>query len=128
MPPTYRGKLDALSMLISGLCMVHCVVLPLLVSTLPVMGIEVMENPWIELTTIVFALWVGGMAVIKGYRKYHRKSFIVWLFVAGMLVMASANAAGEGHEATMKTAGVLLVGIAHLLNYRLAKKCITCKD
>jgi hypothetical protein len=128
MQATYRGRMDALSVFISTLCIIHCIVLPLFVSTLSILNIEVLENFWLELTTVILAFLIGGTAIFKGYLKYHRKKSVLWLFVTGMVLMVVANSMNESTEVLLKLTGGVLIVCAHIHNYRHSQKiCACCK-
>jgi hypothetical protein len=120
----YKSYLDSISIGISALCVVHCIVLPIFLSTLPLWGVEVLENSAIEAITILSTLLAGGWAIGKGYWKYHQHLFIPVLFTAGLFSMMSANfMQTEVLEMLLKGSGAILIVSAHVVNW---KKCSAC--
>jgi hypothetical protein len=74
-------NLDKLGIGASLLCAIHCALLPVLFTTLPLMGIELLENEQVELGFILFSLVVGCFALYNGYKKHHRKISPLKVFV-----------------------------------------------
>jgi hypothetical protein len=126
MQQTYKGRMDTLSIFISGLCIIHCIILPLFVSTLSILSIEVLENPWLELITVLLALLIGGAAIFRGYFKFHRKQTVLWLFVIGITLMMIANTMEESKEAFIKVVGAVMITFGHIRNYRLSRRYSVC--
>lgn len=117
-------NLDFFSIAVSLLCVVHCIGLPILFSTLPLWGMEVLENRFIELASILLTLLAGGEAIRKGYVRYHRSVYIVVVFLLGFSLMTVANFVDAPvWEMLLKGSGALFVIGAHLTNW---KKCRAC--
>jgi hypothetical protein len=70
------GKInwDALGIGTSLACAIHCALLPLILTSLPVLGIEVIDNVAFEYTMIFIALGIGSFALLHGYRRHHHNS------------------------------------------------------
>jgi hypothetical protein len=117
----YKGKFDRLGIAVSFICLVHCVVLPVFLTTLSFAGMEVLHNRILELGTLLLAVSTGFMAMRNGYLK-HEQSGIVVVFVLGMVLMISGNFSfTEPFETLCKTAGALLVIGAHIRNFRVSR-------
>jgi uncharacterized membrane protein len=115
----YRSGLDSISIFIASLCIVHCIVLPVFLTTLPLWGFEVLENTFIEIATVLTALLAGGWAIFRGYREYHKSLSIVILFVAGLGSMTAANFLNdEALEMLLKGMGAIVVVAAHIWTRR----------
>ncbi len=63
---------DALGISASLACAVHCVVLPLLVTSLPVFGINIIHNKAFEIFMILIALLIGLWALHHSYFRHHK--------------------------------------------------------
>jgi drug/metabolite transporter (DMT)-like permease len=123
----YRSRWDVISIGASLACAVHCVVLPVLFTTLPLFGIEILENIYLELLTIFVTMGIGGWALWKGYHKIHRHLSIVVLFLIGLAFMISGNFfSSESIEMSTKMIGAILIIIAHIRNWQLSKNCKDC--
>jgi hypothetical protein len=119
MNTSYQVKLDLISSLAALVCAVHCVALPLFFSTLPLFGIEIIENKWLELGTILISLLIGGGAIYKGYNYFHKSKWIVALFLLGMVVMIIGNFLhAHATEYFLKISGAVLLVISHIANWK----------
>jgi hypothetical protein len=126
---TYKSRFDSISIFVSALCVIHCILLPIFLTTLPLWGFEVMENIWIESGTILISLVAGGWAIWRGYVKHHQRLFIPLLFIAGLSLMITANLIkNEKAEMVLKGAGALLVIVAHVVNWRVCRRCVVCEN
>jgi hypothetical protein len=122
--PTHRhaGKLDHAGMLLSGLCMVHCVAGLLLVGVLGLGG-EALLNPafhriGLALAVVIGALTIGANALRHGHR------LPLALGATGLALMTAAVLSDHGPgEAFLTIGGVLLVASAHVINLRRQATC-----
>ncbi len=121
--PPVRG-LDALAMLFSALCLVHCLALPLLVAALPLAASSLVADERFHQWLLLGAVPTSVIALGWGWRR-HRDSLVAWLGTAGLLLMVFAafgiqigllDARGER---VLTVIGALLLAIAHLRNYQL---------
>lgn len=120
----FKLNLDFVSIVVSVLCVVHCIGLPILFSTLPLWGMEVLENGYIEVASILLTLVAGGEAIRKGYVRYHRSVSIVVLFLLGFSLMTGANfVVAPVWEMLLKGSGALFVVGAHLTNWKKSRTC-----
>lgn len=114
MPP---GRFDRLGVLISGLCMVHCVAGLFLISVLGVGG-GVLLNPAIHRFGLVAAFVVGLLTIGAGALR-HGHRLPLALGALGLALMAAAIASDHGTaEALLTICGVVLVASAHIVNMR----------
>lgn len=128
MPPSRirhasRRFLDRLGAVGSLLCAVHCALLPILIATLPSLGVAGWFDDGFELAFVVFATGLGLFSVAWGYRR-HRAVRALSLLVPGLLVLWLGMLYTPLHEsllphAVAMTFGGTLVGMAHLANLRL---------
>ncbi len=123
----YKSRLDRISATFSFLCLVHCIVLPVFVTTLPLFGVELVENIYVDAGTVLTAFFVGGLAVWRGYKRHHHRLLIVWLFISGIVLMLTASfIKSEWIEIILKLVGAGLVISAHVLNWRSCRNCEAC--
>jgi hypothetical protein len=122
-----RAKADIVGMGLSGLCMIHCLVFPLLGSFAPAI---LRELPGDDVTHRGLAIGIalaGGLAFRSGY-KVHRKGWILALFLLGIALIAAAAAVGEPvlpayGEAGITVCGSLLLITAHWSNRSFCRSC-----
>ncbi|MBB1089484.1 MerC domain-containing protein [Lysobacter sp. SG-8] len=124
MSPASRHRLiDRFGALGSLLCAVHCALLPILIATLPSLGIAGWLDDRFEVAFVVFATALGLFSVIWGYRR-HGAVRALSLLLPGLAVLWIGVLYRPLHEslvphAVAMTFGGTLVGLAHLANLRL---------
>lgn len=112
-----RSRLDRFGVLLSGLCMVHCLAGLFIVGIMGLGGGALLD-PAIHRIGLIVALVVGASTIGLGALRHgHRLPLAIG--VTGLVLMAGAVAAGHGSaEAVLTIIGVLLVATAHVLNIR----------
>jgi hypothetical protein len=116
-PASMRGQFDRLGVVISGLCMVHCVAGLFLIGVLGLGG-GVLLDPAIHRFGLVAAFVVGVMTIGAGALR-HGHRLPLALGSAGLALMAAAIATEHGTgEALLTICGVVLVATAHIVNIR----------
>ena len=112
-----RSRLDRFGVLLSGLCMIHCLAGLFLVGVLGLGG-GVLLNPEIHHIGLVLAIAIGAATIGMGaLRRGHRLPLV--LGVAGLSLMTAAVMVGHGSaESVLTIGGVLLVASAHVINMR----------
>ena len=78
---------DALGIATSVLCAIHCALLPVIMSSLPVFGINIIHNLFFEWSMIVLAFAVGSFSLFHGYIKHHRSLTPVLIFSFGFIFL-----------------------------------------
>ena len=113
---------DALGITTSLLCAIHCALLPLLVASLPVLGINIIHNQLFEFGMIGLAFLIGTWALWHGFR-YHHGRIIPWLlFVTGISLLI-AKQVWHSYELAILPFAVVLVVAAHVVNWRWTRAC-----
>jgi hypothetical protein len=106
---------DALGIGTSILCAIHCALLPVLMSTLPIFGVNIIHNLFFEWGMIALAFIVGSYSLFHGYLKHHRSLMPVLIFSFGFIFLAQ-------YEILFLIIAVVLIIIAHFYNYRLCHR------
>src|SRR5438105_7580194 len=89
-----RSKInwDALGATTSLACAIHCAVLPLLLTSMPIFGINIIDNVSFEYFMIFLAFVIGCYALLHGYRKHHHSLFPIFIFSTGILLLFAKQA------------------------------------
>jgi hypothetical protein len=120
----HGSKLDNIGMTASILCAIHCAVVPILITSLPLLGLGFLANPWMEWSMIAFALLIGFYAIGLSYFKIHHRLPPLLLMIAGFLTIIGGHLFTTGwHEAIIVPIGGLLIATAHLFNYKYTGIC-----
>jgi uncharacterized membrane protein YfcA len=122
-------NLDALGFSASTLCAIHCAVTPLLLTALPLLGLNFLAHPAIETTMLVLSLLIGVASLAQGYFKHHQQWHALLLLAAGFAVIFAGHwVLPEADEEWFTPLGAGTVAIAHLVNWRLCRQCRLCND
>lgn len=121
-PPTpARGAaraLDVAAIGLSGLCLAHCLALPVAAAFLPLLGAW-SEAEWVHLAFLAAAIPVSVTALVRsgGWRK----APVASLAIAGLgfLTVGALGWPTEAWETGLTVLGGLMLATAHLLNWRL---------
>ena len=118
---------NAIGVSASLACAIHCALLPLFASTLPLFGVNFFDNVYFEIGMILIALIIGGLTLLHGYRKHHHHLTPLFLFTAGMLLLIFKHFISETALWPIILSSVLIL-LAYYLNWkycRIAKHCHT---
>jgi hypothetical protein len=116
---------DAMGITATLACAIHCALLPLFLSSLPLFGMNIIHNPFFEGAMIFLALMIGSFALWHGYRRHHHRWLPLGLFVGGMLFLVAKQFTIEYAQLLLIPAVVLIIS-AHYLNWRLCRKAKHC--
>lgn len=122
---------DKIGIMLSVGCMVHCILTPLILPLLPLIGFTFKHSPWIH---IMLALIIGVIAYITfdlGFKKHHSPlpmllamAGVPLLFIGGF---AEMNTISEPISIFFTLVGSIILIIAHYSNHHLLCTC-GCKN
>ena len=115
-----RINWDALGITTSLACAIHCAVLPLMISSLPVFGINIIENNQFEFLMIFLAFLIGCLALLHGFRKHHHNILPLIVFTLGMVLLGAKQLFHDVHLWFLVPSVILIVS-AHYVNFRLSQ-------
>lgn len=115
-----RLNLDVLGIGVSVACAIHCAALPLLLTSLPIMGTNIINNEKFEYLMIFLAFAVGSFALWHGYRKHHHRPGPLAAFTGGILLLL-AKQIWHQYQFLFLSLALLLIISAHVLNYRACR-------
>lgn len=120
--PLMRLKInwDALGITASVACAIHCAVLPLLLSSLPVFGFDIIQNAFFEYVMIALAFVVGVYALSHGFRKHHHRLLPITVFSVGILFLCAKQIWHTLHLWLLVPAVIAIIS-SHYLNYRFCQ-------
>jgi len=116
---------DALGIATSLVCAIHCAVLPLLLSSLPLFGINIIHNNFFEAGMIALAFVVGSLALFHGYRRHHHRLLPLLIFATGFTFLILKEMS-LSYEVALLIPAVSFILTAHYLNYRFCRKANHC--
>lgn len=89
--------LDRLSVCLAGLCLVHCLLTPVLLIALPIIGTTFFVHESFHIWMVFLVIPTTSLAIFLGCRK-HKKYSTGVLSVIGMLLLVTALFFGHGHS------------------------------
>lgn len=112
---------DRLGIVASIVCAIHCTLLPLVISTLPILGLNLINNLFFEVSMILISLLIGIYSLRHGFTKHHHKLRPILLFTLGMFFLVLKQVF-HPHQIWFLAPAVLLIISAHYINLRLCRK------
>ena len=116
---------NALGVSAAVACAIHCALLPLFITALPLFGINLLENIYFEAGMILVAFVIGGLTLAHGYRKHHHKSSPLFLFMSGMSILVIKHFFSEYILWLVIPSSILIIS-AYYLNWRFCRQAKHC--
>ncbi|MGB5345404.1 MAG: MerC domain-containing protein [Woeseia sp.] len=133
MPPktaSHKPDIDRLAMLMSALCIVHCLALPFVLLALPFVA-EFASTHW-HLPMLLFAVPVSVTAIVIGYRRHGNSALVAGAAVGLALLIAGATIAhdhlGAVADRSLTILGSLILAYVHWQNSRMLRTCTLRPD
>jgi hypothetical protein len=118
--PAAQHRFDAIAVIASGLCVVHCLLLPLLLLLVPVMATWLALPESFHRWMLAVAIPTSVIALVLGQRRHRRWTPLaaaipatVVLAVGALLIEAPLL------ETVLTVCGATILVLAHLVNGRL---------
>jgi hypothetical protein len=122
-------KLDKIGVSLSAICLFHCLLLPVLLATVPFMSfLSFLKTPVAEALLIIFAISNAILTVTMGFKK-HKKFIVPAFFLSGAVMLSFfffAHDLVEKNEYIILI-GAALIGIGHIFNNSFCKSCKRCE-
>ncbi|MEM1404526.1 MAG: MerC domain-containing protein [Pseudomonadota bacterium] len=121
-----RTWADRAAIGLSGLCALHCLLLPVALTVIPsIAGMGIADEAF-HVWMIVLVVPISAFALFIGCRK-HRQLSVLAKGGVGLAVLISApllghDVLGEVGEKTVTLVGAMIVAWSHLSNYRLCQE------
>ena len=131
-----QDKATKISIFLSLLCTLHCILTPILlvfIGMYPAINasFNVLNNPILELSIILFSGLLGIYTMLHGYKHHHRESKPIILFSIGIFLFCLHFGLhlllfSEGINLGISLIGSLFILWSQVLNYRLMNrtKCV----
>ena len=116
----FKINWDALGIATSVACAIHCAVLPLIITSLPLFGVNIIDNVGFEYTMIFIAFGIGAYSLYHGFKKHHHNFLPLTIFSIGF-VLLFAKQIWHHQQAWFLIPAVVLIVAAHYINYRYCR-------
>jgi hypothetical protein len=123
--------LDGAGATASLVCAVHCALMPVAVSLLPLAGLAWLADETVERALVAASVSLGILSLCMGYRLHRSRRLAGWMAVGvGMLAVgriAEEQEAGASAVALVVCGGLVLTA-SQLFNRRLCQACRRCSN
>lgn len=116
---------NALGVSAAVACAIHCALLPLFITTLPLFGIDILDNIYFEAGMMLAAFVIGSLTLWHGYRKHHHKFYPLLLFTSGMVLLVIKHFFTAYILWLVVPSSVLIIS-AYYLNWRYCRQAKHC--
>lgn len=118
---------DRLGISVSGICLVHCLLLPVVISVLPIWTSAQQVHGWLHPVFAALLVPTTILALIIGFRRHH-SHVVVGLMVVGLLLVVGAaipafHNPGIAFETVLTMTGSAFLISGHVLNWKQSKTC-----
>lgn len=118
--------LDFIGFSTSLLCAIHCAVLPLLISILPLAGFQFLKNPWVEFSITLLSFILASVALLRGFNTHKNKSPLVIVSLGFVLIFLGHLFESSRLGILLLTIGAMAIAFAHYRNWKYLKNSSTC--
>lgn len=115
-----RVNFDTLGITTTIICAIHCAALPLLMTSLPLFGQNLINNAAFEYLMILLAAGIGIYSLTHGFKRHHHARGPIILFSLGIMMLVLKQIFHE-YQLLFLIPGVLAIISAHILNIRFCR-------
>ena len=121
-----RRLLDTTAVVLSSVCMLHCLALPIVLTVLPIVNVSLMDETTFHLVMMVVILPISLIALTIGCRQ-HKDRLTLILGTTGLTILTGTGLFGHvwfglSGERIMTSIGGLVLASAHIQNYRCCRQ------
>lgn len=121
-------QFDRIAVLMSGVCLVHCLLIPVVLMLFPLLAISVGDDRHFHGLMLWLVLPVSVLGLVLGFRG-HRDLRIVLAGAVAMLALTFASTWGHDNlrtttEAVAMVLASLLLAVVHVWNFRAVRRCV----
>lgn len=117
------GIFDHAAIVMSGLCLVHCLLLPVIIALLPLL--DQLNEAHFHLQMLIVVIPVSLYAFAMGFRRHGNKAIIV-RGAAGIAILVFAGTVAHANygalaDSLLSIAGSIVLATSHYFNNRLTR-------
>lgn len=120
--------LDRIGITATSLCALHCILLPILLPMLPLVGLSFLADHAWEHVFLLITAALGTVALFSGFRRYHKRLYPLYLLYIGVALYWIKHDFSEALEPVFIIGGASLIIAAHFINIKLCNNCKQCED
>ena len=126
-PRVLHDRVDRIGAGMSFACAIHCVLMPLVIGILPLIGLGFLADHTAERIFVGFSICLAVMSLCWGFRT-HGRAHLFWILIASAsLIGTGLFIVSEQQHVYFVVAGAVGIAITHLMNRRLCRSCTHCE-
>ncbi len=98
-------------------CAIHCALLPLVLTTLPLFGTNLLHNILLETFMVVLAFCIGIYSLYHGYKKHHHSPWPIVVFSTGFFFLV-LKLFFVHYQTWLLLPAVVGIVTGHVINYK----------
>lgn len=130
-PSPRVDRLDKTGAFASLLCAIHCALMPLLITLLPLLGLGFLASEPVEWALVSTSAVLGVSSLRLGYREHGKRRALATLAVGLTLLVLGRVTEARGWGAwgvPVLVLGGCTVAFSHVFNGRLCRSCRSCSS
>ncbi len=120
--------LDKIGITATSLCALHCIMLPIILPLLPLVGLSFLADHTWEHVFLLMTAALGTVALFSGFKRYHKRLYPFYLLYLGVALYWIKHDFSEDVEALFIIGGASLIIAAHYINIKLCESCKQCDE
>lgn len=120
--------LDRIGITATSLCALHCILLPILLPMLPLVGLSFLADHTWEHIFLLMTAALGTIALFSGFKQYHKRLYPFYLLYLGVALYWMKHNFSSEFELFFIIGGASLMIAAHFINIKLCNSCRKCDD
>lgn len=122
----WLGILDMVGLTISTTCAIHCLLLPMALTLLPLVGLSFLAHDTFDVFMLVTTVSLASASLCWGARVHGRRSILIFIALAVLFFGLGMSALNHSDSHLYLAIGGLSLALGHLLNRRFCRSCRQC--
>lgn len=115
-----RVNFDTLGITTTIICAIHCAALPLLMTSLPLFGQNLINNAAFEYLMILLAAGIGIYSLTHGFKRHHHAKGPIIIFSLGIMMLLLKQIFHH-FQLIFLIPGVIAIITAHVMNIKFCR-------
>lgn len=116
-----RSNADGFAIGLSSICIVHCLVMPLLLVLFPSSLVSFFADESVHRLAVFFAVPISVFALTLGCGS-HKRFWVLTMGVVGIsLLLLPLFLPNEATEKLLTVSGAMLIAVSHLMNMKICR-------
>ena len=124
-PHPKSTALDIAAIMLSGLCMLHCLALPIAITLFPILQVTLLQETYFHAIMLILILPASLIALTIGCRQHRDRSVMVLggigLVTLTLTALFGHDVLGHDGERLATTVGGVILALAHIQNFRACR-------